>query len=126
MNINCGNMIYVYENNGVSNYIWMNKYWNIKYKSIFKKITNERIILSYVEYFVCLNESKIVIFLYFFSHIFISFDNFLRTVFLAGVRLNNYTYLIIYQSRIHADFQTDAGQVFRKKYIFFHLSKCLG
>lgn len=83
VNINCGNMIYVYENNGVSNCIWMNKYWNIKYKFIFKKITNEKIILSYGIYFVCLNESKIVILLYFLSHIYISFDNFLRTEFVA-------------------------------------------
>ena len=30
---------------------------------------NERIILSYGIYFVCLNESKTVIFLYFLSHI---------------------------------------------------------
>ena len=48
-----------------------------------KKITNERIILSYGIYFVCLNESKTVIFLYFLSHVSISFDNFLRTVFVA-------------------------------------------
>ena len=47
----------------------------------FKKNANERIILSYGIYFVCLNESKIVIFLYFLSHISISFDNFLWTVF---------------------------------------------